>query len=51
MCEFRHQSLRLKCIEIGLLYKLSLRDQEKYRKYHKHIAPEVVRGTHPVSSR
>lgn len=33
----------------GKLYKLSLRDQEKYRKYHKHIAPEVVRGTHPQS--
>ena len=25
----------------GKLYKLSLRDQEKYRKYHKHIAPEL----------
>ena len=33
----------------GKLYKLSLRDQEKCRKYHKHIAPEVVRGTHPQS--
>ena len=30
----------------GKLYRLSLRDQEKYRKHHKHIAPEVVRGTH-----
>ena len=33
----------------GKLYRLSLRDQEKYRKHHKHIAPEVVRGTHPQS--
>ena len=33
----------------GKLYKLSLRDQEKYSKYHKHIAPEIVRGTHPQS--
>ena len=33
----------------GKLYKLSLRDQEKYKKYHKHIAPEDVRGTHPQS--
>ena len=30
----------------GKLYRLSLRDQEKYRKHHKHIAPGVVRGTH-----
>ena len=28
----------------GKVYQLSLRDQEKYRKHHKHIAPEVVRG-------
>ena len=33
----------------GKLYQLSLRDQEKYRKHHKHVAPEVVRGTHPQS--
>ena len=33
----------------GRLYRLSLREQEKYRKHHKHIAPEVVRGTHPQS--
>ena len=33
----------------GKSCKLSLRDQEKYRKYHKHIAAEVVRGTHPQS--
>ena len=33
----------------GKVYQLSLRDQEKYRKHHKHIAPEVVRGTHPQS--
>ena len=33
----------------GKLYRLSLRDQEKYRKHHKHIAPDVVRGTHPQS--
>lgn len=33
----------------GKVYQLSERDQEKYRKYHKHIAPEVVRGTHPQS--
>ena len=33
----------------GKLYKPSLRDQEKYKKYHKHIAPEVVRGTNPQS--
>ena len=29
----------------GKFYKLSVRDQDNYRKYHKHIAPEVVRGT------
>ena len=33
----------------GKSYKLSLRDQEKYRKYHKQSAPEVVRGTNPQS--
>ena len=33
----------------GKLYKLSQRDQDKYRKYHKHIAIEVIRGTHPQS--
>ena len=33
----------------GKFYKLPLGDQEKYRKYHKHIAPEVVRGTHAQS--
>ena len=33
----------------GKYYKLSQRDQDKYRKYHKHIAIEVVRGTHPQS--
>ncbi|CAB4042611.1 probable serine threonine- kinase gdt4 [Paramuricea clavata] len=27
--------------------KLSTVEQEKYNKYHKHIAPEVVQGTHP----
>jgi serine/threonine protein kinase len=27
--------------------KLSTIEQEKYSKYHKHIAPEVVRGTRP----
>jgi len=31
------------------VYLLSPRDQERYRKFHKHIAPEVVRGTHPQS--
>lgn len=41
-----------KCSTIagGKLYHLSPRDQEKYRKYHEHIAPEVVRGTHPQST-
>lgn len=34
----------------GKLCKLSLQDQKKYRKYHNHIAPEVVRGTHPQST-
>lgn len=34
----------------GKLYKLALQDQEKYRKYHNHIAPELVRGTHPQST-
>lgn len=33
----------------GKVYKLSIKDQEKYRKVYKHIAPEVVRGTHPQS--
>lgn len=36
-------------ISQGKIYKLSSRDQEKYRKCHKHIAPEVVRGTHSQS--
>ena len=42
-------SLHPMIIAKGKLYRLSLRDQEKYRKHHKHIAPEVVRGTHPQS--
>ena len=33
----------------GTVSHLSLRDQERYRKFHKHIAPEVVRGTYPQS--
>ena len=36
-------------LPIGKLYKLSLRHQDKYRKYHKHKAIEVIRGTHPQS--
>ena len=34
-----------KCSTIagGKIYHLSPRDQEKYTKYHKHVAPEVVR--------
>ena len=41
-----------KCSKIagGKLYHLSPRDQEKYRKYHNHIAPEVVRGTRSQST-
>ena len=31
----------------GKVYLLSPRDQERYKKFHKHIAPEVVRGNHP----
>jgi len=31
----------------GKVYHLSPRDQERYRTFHKHIAPDVVRGTHP----
>ena len=27
--------------------KLSAKDQDKYSKHHRHIAPEIVRGTHP----
>lgn len=30
--------------------KLSAREQEKYCKNHKHIAPEVVQGTHPPTT-
>lgn len=30
-------------------YKLSSKQKYKYRTYHKHIAPEVVWGTHPPS--
>ena len=30
-------------------YKLSSSAQHKYRRYYPHIAPEVVRGTHPKS--
>ena len=33
----------------GKVYHVSPRDQERYRQFHKHIAPEVVRGTHPQS--
>lgn len=32
------------------VYTLSPKEQDKYRKYHKHIAPELVRGTHKQST-
>ena len=28
------------------MYTSTPREKEKYRKYHEHIAPELVRGTH-----
>jgi len=31
----------------GKVHHLSPRDQERYRKFHRHVAPEVVGGTHP----
>jgi serine/threonine protein kinase len=35
---------KMKEISKAKIYKLSLKDQERYGKYHRHIAPEVVRG-------
>ena len=35
---------KVKAMSAAKLYKLSLREQEKYGKYHYHIAPEVVSG-------
>ena len=35
---------KMKEISKDKIYKLSLKDQERYGKYHRHIAPEVVRG-------
>lgn len=32
------------------VYQLPAKDQEKYRKEHKQIAPELVRGTHKQST-
>lgn len=40
---------KMKNICDAKLKKLSLKDQELYRKHHKHVAPEIVRGTHPPS--
>lgn len=41
---------KVKDITTAKTKKLSLVDQEFYRKRHKHIAPEIVRGTHPPST-
>lgn len=30
-------------------YSLVAKEQKKYRKYHQHIAPELVKGTHSQS--
>ena len=30
-------------------YSLTAKEQRKYKKYHRHIAPELVEGTHPQS--
>lgn len=40
---------KMKKVSDAKKYTLSLQEQEKYRIHHKHIAPEVVRGTHPHS--
>lgn len=38
--------IKLSCVSIK---KLSLENQELYKKNHKQIAPEIVNGTHPPS--
>lgn len=35
---------KMKELSKAKVYKLSLKEQEKYGKYHCHISPEVVRG-------
>jgi serine/threonine protein kinase len=40
---------KMKQVSKAKLKKLSVKEQDRYSKYHKHIAPEIVRGTHPPS--
>lgn len=41
---------KMKKVSDAKKYSLSINEQEKYRLRHKHIAPEIVRGTHPHST-